>query len=40
MSGEAPIPLVEQLFALAVQSKLLLIGREALRRSKAICILF
>ena len=35
MSGEAPTPLVEQLFALAVQSKLLLIGREALRRSKS-----
>jgi hypothetical protein len=35
MSGEAPMPLVEQLFALAMQSKLLLIGREALRRSKS-----
>jgi len=35
MSGEAPTPLVEQLFSLAVQSKLLLIGREALRRSKS-----
>ncbi|HUZ06758.1 MAG TPA: hypothetical protein VMV89_04650 [Candidatus Paceibacterota bacterium] len=35
MSGEAPTPLVEQLFASAVQSKLLLIGREALRRSKS-----
>ncbi len=38
MSGEvppSPVPLVEQLFALAVQSRLLLIGREALRRSKS-----
>jgi hypothetical protein len=35
MSGDIPTPLVEQLFALAVQSKLLLIGREALRRSKS-----
>ena len=38
MSGDvppSPVPLVEQLFALAVQSKLLLIGREALRRSKS-----
>jgi hypothetical protein len=35
MSGEIPTPLVEQLFALAVQSKLLLIGREALRRNKS-----
>ena len=35
MSGEAPTPLVEQLFSLAVQSKLLLIGREALRRNKS-----
>jgi hypothetical protein len=35
MSGEAPTPLVEQLFALAVQSKLLLIGREGLRRNKS-----
>jgi hypothetical protein len=35
MSGEIPTPLVEQLFALAVKSKLLLIGREALRRNKS-----
>jgi hypothetical protein len=35
MSGEVPTPLVEQLFALAVKSKLLLIGREALRRNKS-----
>ena len=35
MSDEAPTPLVEQLLALAVQSKLLLIGREALRRRKS-----
>jgi hypothetical protein len=35
MSGDVPTPLVEQLFDLAVQSKLLLIGREALRRSKS-----
>jgi hypothetical protein len=38
MSGDVPappVPLVEQLFALVVQSKLLLIGREALRRSKS-----
>jgi hypothetical protein len=35
MSGEVPTPLVEQLFALAVESKLLLIGREALRRNKS-----
>ena len=38
MNGDVPaqpVPLVEQLFALAVQSKLLLIGREALRRSKS-----
>lgn len=38
MSGDVPAPqapLVEQLLALAVQSKLLLIGREALRRSKS-----
>jgi hypothetical protein len=38
MSGDIPappVPLVEQLLALAVQSKLLLIGREALRRNKS-----
>jgi hypothetical protein len=35
MIGEMPTPLVEQLFALAVQSKLLLIGRESLRRNKS-----
>ena len=38
MSGDVPappVPLLEQLFALAVQSKLLLVGREALRRNKS-----
>jgi hypothetical protein len=35
MSGDLPTPLVEQLFALSVESKLLLIGREALRRNKS-----
>lgn len=35
MSGEIPTPLVEQLFVPAVKSKLLLIGREALRRNKS-----
>jgi hypothetical protein len=35
MSGEVPTQLVEQSFALAVESKLLLIGREALRRNKS-----
>jgi hypothetical protein len=36
MSGEIPASRVEQLFELAVQSKLLLIGREALRRNKSL----
>jgi hypothetical protein len=35
MSGEVPASRIEQLFELAVQSKLLLIGREALRRNKS-----
>ena len=35
MSGETSAPRVEQLLELAVESKLLLIGREALRRSKS-----
>ena len=35
MSGEIPVAPVEPLLALAVESKLLLIGREALRRSKS-----
>jgi hypothetical protein len=35
MSGEVPASRIEQLFAIAVQSKLLLIGREALRRNKS-----
>jgi hypothetical protein len=35
MSDESPASRVEQLFELAVESKLLLIGREALRRSKS-----
>lgn len=35
MSGEVPAPRVEQLFEIAVTSKLLLIGREALRRNKS-----
>ncbi|MEJ0088477.1 MAG: hypothetical protein WDM80_01755 [Limisphaerales bacterium] len=35
MSGEVPVSRVEQLFELAVSSKLLLIGREALRRNKS-----
>ena len=35
MSGEVPTTRIEQLFALAVQSKLLLIGRETLRRNKS-----
>ncbi len=35
MSGEVPASRVEQLFEIAVQSKLLLIGREALRRNKS-----
>jgi hypothetical protein len=39
MSGEVPATRIEQLFELAVQSKLLLIGREALRRNKS-CLHF
>ena len=35
MSGEVPASRIEQLFELAVTSKLLLIGREALRRNKS-----
>jgi uncharacterized ferritin-like protein (DUF455 family) len=35
MSGEVPVAQIEQLFELAVQSKLLLIGREALRKNKS-----
>jgi hypothetical protein len=35
MSGEISAARVEPLFALAVESKLLLIGREALRKSKS-----
>ena len=35
MSGEVPASRIEQLFELAVSSKLLLIGREALRRNKS-----
>ena len=35
MSGEIPVVPVEPLLARAVESKLLLIGREALRRSKS-----
>jgi hypothetical protein len=35
MSGEIPASPVESLLGLAVESKLLLIGREALRRSKS-----
>ena len=35
MSGEVPAPRIEQLLEIAVSSKLLLIGREALRRSKS-----
>lgn len=35
MSGEVPAPRIEQLMEIAVSSKLLLIGREALRRSKS-----
>jgi len=35
MSDEIPKPPVERLFDLAVESKLLLIGREALRRNKS-----
>jgi hypothetical protein len=35
MSGEVPVAQIEQSFELAVQSKLLLIGREALRRNKS-----
>ncbi len=35
MSGEIPVAPVEPLLARAVESKLLLIGREALRRSKS-----
>ena len=35
MSGEVPASRIEQLFEIAVQSKLLLIGREALRRNKS-----
>ncbi len=35
MSGEAPASRIEQLFEIAVSSKLLLIGREALRRNKS-----
>jgi hypothetical protein len=35
MSGEIPDPPAGPLFALALESKLLLIGREALRRNKS-----
>jgi hypothetical protein len=35
MNGEIPAAPVERLFEIAVESKLLLIGREALRRSKS-----
>ena len=35
MSGEIPASRVEPLFELAVESKLLLIGRETLRRNKS-----
>ena len=35
MSGEVPASRIEQLVELAVSSKLLLIGREALRRNKS-----
>jgi hypothetical protein len=35
MSGEVPASRIEHLFEIAVQSKLLLIGREALRRNKS-----
>ena len=35
MSGETTTPLVEQLLALAEASRLVLIGREAVRRSKS-----
>jgi hypothetical protein len=35
MSGEVSASHIEQLFELALQSKLLLIGREALRRNKS-----
>ena len=35
MSGESPVSRIEQLLDLAVESKLLLIGREALRRNKS-----
>jgi hypothetical protein len=35
MSGEVTASRIEQLFEMAVQSKLLLIGREALRKSKS-----
>lgn len=35
MNGETPASRIEQLLELAVQSKLLLIGREALRRNKS-----
>jgi hypothetical protein len=35
MSGEIPTPLIEQLLALALESRLLLIGREAVRKNKS-----
>jgi hypothetical protein len=35
MSGEEPKPLIEQLLALAQESRLLLIGREAVRKNKS-----
>ena len=35
MSGEVSVAQIEQLFELAVQSKLLLIGRESLRKNKS-----
>lgn len=35
MSGEVPAPRIEQLLEIAVSSKLLLIGRDTLRRSKS-----
>ncbi len=35
MSGENPTPLIEQLLTLALESRLLLIGREAVRKNKS-----
>jgi len=40
MSDEVPASRIEQLFELAVESKLLLIGAKHCAGTKAICILF